>query len=86
MKTSKASRKTSSYAKLSIERTISLEYCVSEVRRLKVYLCHTDKCCPAVEFADEHVLIGEDDNTVKLTKDQWNILVEKIKNNELRQI
>ena len=50
----------------------------------KVVLCGGgSSCCPAVEFHEKEVLIGEDDNTVKLTKEEWQILKTKIKNGEL---
>ena len=53
---------------------------------MKVYLCHTDSCCPAVEITDSGVRIGEAENTCTLTKEQWNILVEKITSGELGKL
>ena len=59
---------------------ISLE--VIEMK--KVVLCGGgSSCCPAVEFHEKEVLIGEDDNIVKLTKEEWQILKDKIKKGEL---
>ncbi len=50
---------------------------------MKVYLCDKGGCCPAVEFDGDNVRIGEDENTAVLTKEQWNIMVRKIKAGEL---
>lgn len=52
---------------------------------MKVYICDKS-CCPAVEFVGDEVLIGEAANTVKLKKNEWNRLVEKIKSGELSSI
>lgn len=49
----------------------------------KVLLCRDCPACPAVEFDDDMVRIGEGYNTAILTKQQWNILVEKVKSGEL---
>ncbi|MBE0521442.1 MAG: hypothetical protein IBX39_04155 [Candidatus Methanoperedenaceae archaeon] len=52
---------------------------------MKVYIC--DKgCCPAVETAGDDVLIGEDSNIVRLKKDEWNKLVEKIQTGVLHKL
>ncbi len=52
----------------------------------KVILCKDCHCCPAVEFRGDEVRIGEDANTAVLTREQWNILVEKVKTGELGTI
>ncbi len=52
---------------------------------MKVYICDKS-CCPAVEILGEEVLIGEAANTVRLKKNEWNKLVEKIKSSELGSI
>jgi hypothetical protein len=39
-----------------------------------------------VEFTDEGVHIGEDANLVVLKKEEWNILVEKIRSGELQAL
>jgi len=44
---------------------------------MKVYICDKS-CCPAVETVGDEVLIGEDTNIVRLKKNEWNKLVEKI--------
>jgi hypothetical protein len=52
---------------------------------MKVYIC--DKgCCPAVETVGDDVLIGEDSNIVRLKKDEWNKLVEKIQTGVLHTL
>lgn len=52
-----------------------------------VVLCGGDSpCCPSVAFEDEKVLIGEEGNLVKLTMEQWNILVEKVRTGELNTL
>ncbi len=52
----------------------------------KVYLCKDCHCCPAVEFLDDEIHIGEDDNLVVLKREEWNILVEKIGSGELQAL
>lgn len=49
----------------------------------KVTLCQDCHCCPAVELDGNAVRIGEEGNLVVLTKEEWNILVEKVKTGEL---
>lgn len=48
-----------------------------------VPLCDTGKCCPVVKVTDSRVEIGEKDNTCILTKEQWEVLKEKILKKEL---
>ncbi len=48
-----------------------------------VKLCREGSCCPAVTIKEKQVEIGEKDNTCVLTKTQWEILKEKILNNEV---
>ena len=54
---------------------------------MKVVLCNDGTCippkCPVVDIQDDKVVIGEKDNVCILTKKQFNILKEKIKNNEI---
>jgi hypothetical protein len=56
-------------------------------RRLKtmkiVALCKEGSCCPVVKITDSQVEIGEKDNTCVLTMKEWEILKEKILNQEL---
>ena len=49
----------------------------------KVVLCGSCSSCPAVEFKADGVFIGEDENMVKLSREEWNILVGKVKTGEL---
>ena len=48
-----------------------------------VKLCREGSCCPEVRITDEHVEIGEKDNTCVLTTEQWDILKEKIAQKEI---
>lgn len=54
---------------------------------MRVVLCNDGTCippkCPTVDVEDDTVTIGEKDNVCTLTKDQFNILKEKIKNGEI---
>ncbi len=52
---------------------------------IRVVLCPCCGECPAVEISDTGVVIGEDDNVVRLTHAQWNDLVERIRRGELRE-
>ncbi|MCL5962143.1 MAG: hypothetical protein M1358_22980 [Chloroflexi bacterium] len=52
----------------------------------KIYLCKSGGCCPAVHFCGNEVRIGEDRNLAVLKKEEWNILVEKIRSGELREL
>ena len=51
-----------------------------------VSLCKDCHCCPVVELAEAEVRIGEEGNLVKLTKEEWNTLVGKIKAGELEAL
>jgi hypothetical protein len=51
----------------------------------KINLCGSGHC-PSVELHNNKVLIGEDKNTVVLTKEQWNSLVEKTRSGDLDKI
>ena len=48
-----------------------------------VSLCSDKSCCPVIKITDTRVEIGEKDNTCVLTKEQWNVLKEKITKKEL---
>jgi hypothetical protein len=43
-----------------------------------VKLCREGSCCPAVSVFEDRVEIGEDANTCTLTRDEFEILKEKI--------
>ncbi len=53
---------------------------------MRVVLCCGKSGCPAVEFKESCVEIGEADHTAKLTAGEWNLLVEKIRSGELGKI
>lgn len=48
-----------------------------------VTLCKDGGCCPVVKIGDERVEIGEKDNTCVLTKNEWEILRQKILSGEI---
>lgn len=52
-----------------------------------IVLCGGQKCCPTVDadIAKDTVTIGEDANVVSLKREEWNILVQKIKSGELKE-
>lgn len=52
----------------------------------KVILCKDCHCCPAVELGEDEVRIGEGKNLVVLTREEWNILVEKVRLGELQAL
>lgn len=51
----------------------------------RVSLCPACGACPEVvlDVAKDEVRIGEEGNLVRLTKEAWNTLVEKIQKGEL---
>ena len=55
---------------------------------IRVSLCPACGACPEVvlDIAKEEVRIGEEGNLVRLTKETWNTLVEKIAAGELNTI
>lgn len=55
---------------------------------IRVNLCPACGACPEVvlDVARDEVRIGEEGNLVRLTKDTWNTLVEKIRSGELKNI
>ena len=48
-----------------------------------VKLCKEGSCCPMVKVTDEKVVIGEDENTCVLTREQWEILKGKVLSKEI---
>jgi len=53
----------------------------------KFSLCPLCGACPEVVITDEGVItIGEDANTVRLSRDAWNELVRLIKQGDLHEI
>jgi hypothetical protein len=51
-----------------------------------VSLCPACAQCPTVEVRDREVVIGEGANLVKLTVDEWNVLVRAIKAGDLDEL
>ncbi len=52
----------------------------------KVVLCPACGACPEVAVYGQEVLIGEKNNLVRLTRQEWNDLVRKIKHGNLKEI
>ena len=52
----------------------------------KVYLCRDCGACPSVEFRGEEVHIGEGGNMAVLKREEWNILVEKVRSGQLKEL
>ncbi len=48
-----------------------------------VKLCREGSCCPVVSVFEDRVEIGEDKNTCVLTKEQFEVLKEKVLAKEL---
>lgn len=48
-----------------------------------VKLCREGSCCPVVKITGTSVEIGEKDNVCVLTREQWEILKEKVLSKEL---
>lgn len=68
------------------ESFISLEgLCVRGDSNMKVYICDSG-CCPAVETVGDSVLIGEDENVCRLSREEWNNLVDKIQSGVLHKL
>jgi len=55
---------------------------------VRVSLCPACGACPEVllDVAKEEVRIGEEGNLVRLNKEAWNTLVEKIRTGELTEL
>ncbi len=50
---------------------------------MTLVLCCGKKGCARIDFVADGVEIRDDDNVVKLSSEEWNLLVEKIKRGEL---
>jgi hypothetical protein len=53
---------------------------------LRVSLCPNCDACPEVVVADDAVTIGEEGNQVRLTREEWNVLVAAIESGEIGSI
>lgn len=51
-----------------------------------VSLCPACSTCPTVEVRDHEVCIGEGANLVKLSVDEWNMLVRAVKSGTLDEV
>ena len=50
---------------------------------LRYSLCPACSNCPEVVIGQDGVTIGEDDNLVRLSAAEWNVLVEAVRGGEL---
>lgn len=48
-----------------------------------VNLCKEGSCCPVVKVGEQQVEIGEEGNLCVLTKDEWEVLKQKILDGEI---
>jgi len=57
------------------------------MKKMTVVLCSDGSCvppkCPIVDVQEDKVIIGEKENVCTLTREQFDILKEKIKQGEL---
>ena len=51
-----------------------------------ISLCPACSACPVVTVYEEEVHIGEERNVVKLSKEEWNVLVVRILRGELSEL
>lgn len=56
------------------------------MNELRYSLCPNCDACPEVVVADGAVVIGEEDNQVRLSGEEWNVLVAGIRSGTLRAI
>ena len=54
--------------------------------KLTFSLCPACTACPEVVIDGEHIQIGEAENTVRLQKEEWNVLVDLIRSGRLGRI
>ena len=54
---------------------------------MKIVLCNEGSCippkCPVVDIQENTVTISENDQSITMTTEQFNVLKEKIKNGEI---
>lgn len=53
---------------------------------IRYSLCPACDACPEVLLTDSGAVIGEGDNAVRLSKDEWNVLVEAIRRGDLGRL
>ena len=56
------------------------------MEKLKVSLCPACTACPDVEIIGDEVRIGETGNLAVLKKDEWNVLVDRVRSGQLSKI
>ncbi len=56
------------------------------MERLAVSLCPHCDHCPEVVIEGDQISIGEADNTVRLGKAEWNVLVDLIQSGQLSRL
>lgn len=52
----------------------------------RISLCPSCTACPEVVIDGDTIRIGEDENTVVLKKNEWNVLVDAIKSGQLDRV
>lgn len=53
---------------------------------MTIMLCGGKGACTRIEFVGDGVEISDTDNQVKLSSEEWNLLVEKVKSGELKKV
>jgi hypothetical protein len=56
------------------------------MERTAVSLCPNCIHCPEVVIEGDYIQIGEAENTVRLKKDEWNVLVDLISSGQLGRV
>ena len=56
------------------------------MERIAISLCPNCIHCPEVVIEGDHIQIGEAENTVRLQKEEWNILVDLIRSGQLGRV
>lgn len=54
--------------------------------RIVLSLCPACGACPEVRVYDDSVVIGEGETFVRLSRDAWNLLVDKVLSGELGKL
>jgi hypothetical protein len=53
---------------------------------IKFSLCPCSDSCPEIEITDQGVVIGENENTVRLSHAEWNELVRLVKSGKVDEV
>jgi hypothetical protein len=56
------------------------------MERTVISLCPSCTACPEVVIEGDTIRIGEDENTVVLKKDEWNVLVDAVQSGQLGRV